>query len=75
MSTAVNLFISHLDERTLVFFILLLRHGCENLLHLINDAVQLVWVPLHNFLDGVAHCRLTKECSVSQLIHYQCNQD
>lgn len=46
--------------------ILLLGHGRENLLHLVDDAVQLVWVPLDDFLHAVAHGRLTtEECAVS----------
>lgn len=35
--------------------VLLLGHGCEDLLHLVDDAVQLVWVFLYNFLNGVTH--------------------
>lgn len=36
-------------------FVLLLGHGCEDLLHLVDDAVQLVWVFFYNLLDGVTH--------------------
>lgn len=38
--------------------LLLLGHGCENLLHLINDVSQLAWVGLCHFLNGVTHWRL-----------------
>lgn len=51
------------------FLLLLLGHGCENLLHLVDDVVQLVRVPLCNFLDGVTHRRLdtqAQKCLVGQ---------
>lgn len=56
----------------LVFLLLLLGHGCENLLHLIDDVVQLVRVSLDHFLDGVTHCRLdtqAQDCSEPKLFH------
>lgn len=46
------------EIRIIKFFcllVLLLGHGCENLLHLVEDVVQLVRVPLCNFLNGVTH--------------------
>lgn len=55
-------------------WILLLGHGREDLLHLIDDAIQLVWVPLDDLLNGVAHRRLTtKECTVSQQVYHHGN--
>lgn len=41
-------------------FVLLLGHWCEDLLHLFDDAVQLVWVFFYNLLDGVTHWWLDK---------------
>lgn len=49
--------------------VLLLGHGRENLLHLIDDVVQLVRVLRRNFLDGVTHRRLdthAQRCLVGQ---------
>lgn len=40
--------------------VLLLGHGSENLLHLVNDAAYLVGVRPGNFLDGVTHRRLRR---------------
>lgn len=56
----------------LAFLLLLLGHGCENLLHLIDDVVQLVRVSLDHFLDGVTHCRLhtqAQKCSEPIIFH------
>lgn len=39
--------------QVILFLVLLLGHGCENLLHLVHDVVQLVRVRPYDFLKGV----------------------